>query len=172
VQASNRIKKLIRKDITMKMKTKIFSWALAIGAMAFTGCDKQDFVELNTNPDVLYSIRPEEQFFHSCAACAHAQDFEQFHENYRRINSLDADHRTPWLALMPLPSQSGEIRTSAWVFFTLAVGSTTTDVAVSWPKNMPEADRAARQMLVAMAEVVKIQYAFLCVRHQRSPGLF
>ena len=45
------------------MKKKLLSWALAIGAFSLTSCDKQAFVDLNTNPDVLYSVKPEEQFF-------------------------------------------------------------------------------------------------------------
>jgi hypothetical protein len=47
-------------------------------------CKKSAFVELNTNPNVLYTIKPEEQFLNS-AIQAHGSDFEQFYDNFRRI---------------------------------------------------------------------------------------
>ena len=46
-------------------------------ALLLGSCKKAAFVELNTNPNVLYSIKPEEQFLNS-AIQAHGQDFEQF----------------------------------------------------------------------------------------------
>ncbi len=68
----------------MQIKNKLFSTALALSALIFVGCQKQDFVALNTNPDVLYSVKPEEQFFNA-GRLAHSSDFEQFYDNYRRI---------------------------------------------------------------------------------------
>jgi len=43
--------------IQMQIKNKLFSTALALSALIFVGCQKQDFVALNTNPDVLYSVK-------------------------------------------------------------------------------------------------------------------
>ncbi len=141
----------------MKMKTKIFSWVLAVGAMTFTGCDKQDFVDLNTNPDVLYSIKPEEQFF-TAARLVHSSDFEQFYDNLRRINHWVQITVPQAGANAPTFTEFGNTNQRLGIFYP-GIGSTTTDVA-KLAEGMSDADRASRQMLVAMAEVVKIYYAF------------
>jgi hypothetical protein len=141
----------------MKMKTKIFSWVLAVGALAFTGCDKQDFVDLNTNPDVLYSIKPEEQFF-TAARLVHSSDFEQFYDNLRRINHWVQITVPQAGANAPTFTEFGNTNQRLGIFYP-GIGSTTTDVA-KLAEGMSDADRASRQMVVAMAEVVKIYYAF------------
>lgn len=141
----------------MQIKNKIFSTALALSALIFAGCQKQDFVALNTNPDVLYSVKPEEQFFNA-GRLAHGSDFEQFYDNYRRIMH--------WMQMST--AQGGNNATTFTEFgnfnarysvFYPALGSVTTDVA-KLTEKMSDADKASRQMLVAMAEVMKIYYAF------------
>jgi hypothetical protein len=141
----------------MKMKTKIFSWVLAVSAIAFSGCDKQDFVDLNTNPDVLYSIKPEEQFF-TATRLVHGSDFEQFYDVFRRINHWMQITVPLGGANAPTFSEWGNTNQRFSIFYP-GVGGTTTDVA-KLAGGMSDADKAARQMLIAMAEVVKIQYAF------------
>lgn len=141
----------------MQIKNKIFSTALALSALIFFGCQKQDFVALNTNPDVLYSVKPEEQFFNA-GRIAHSSDFEQFYDNYRRIMH--------WMQMST--AQGGNNATTFTEFgnfnarysiFYPGMGSVTTDVA-KLTEKMSDADKASRQMLVAMAEVMKIYYAF------------
>jgi hypothetical protein len=141
----------------MQIKNSIFSIALALSTLFFVGCQKQAFVDLNTNPDVLYSIKPEEQFF-TASRLAHSSDFEQFYDNYRRIMH--------WMQMST--AQGGNNATTFTEFgnfnarysiFYPGVGSVTTDVAKLADK-MSDADKAARQMLVAMSEVLKIYYAF------------
>jgi hypothetical protein len=141
----------------MQIKNKIFSTALALSALIFVGCQKKDFVALNTNPDVLYSVKPEEQFFNA-GRLAHSSDFEQFYDNYRRIMH--------WMQMST--AQGGNNATTFTEFgnfnarysiFYPGIGSVTTDVA-KLTEKMSDADKASRQMLVAMAEVMKIYYAF------------
>lgn len=141
----------------MHTKNKLFSITLVVGMMFAAGCQKQSFVELNTNPDVLYSVKPEEQFFNA-GRIAHGQDFEQFYDNYRRIMY--------WMQMST--AQGGNNATSFTEFgnfnarfsvFYPGVGSVTTDV-LKLTEKMTAEEKAARQMLVAMAEVLKIYYAF------------
>ena len=141
----------------MQIKNKLFTTALALSALIFVGCQKQDFVALNTNPDVLYSVKPEEQFFNA-GRLAHSSDFEQFYDNYRRImhwmqmsTAQGGNNATTF-------TEFGNFNARYSIFFP-GIGSVTTDVAKLTDK-MPAADKAARQMLVAMAEVIKIYYAF------------
>ena len=140
----------------MQIKNKLFTTALALSALIFVGCQKQDFVALNTNPDVLYSVKPEEQFFNA-GRLAHSSDFEQFYDNYRRImhwmqmsTAQGGNNATTF-------TEFGNFNARYSIFFP-GIGSVTTDVAKLTDK-MPAADKAARQMLVAMAEVIKIYYA-------------
>lgn len=141
----------------MQIKNKLFSTALALSALIFVGCEKQDFVALNTNPDVLYSIKPEEQFFNA-GRLAHGSDFEWFYDNYRRImhwmqmsTAQGGNNATTF-------TEFGNFNARYSIFFP-GIGSVTTDVA-KLTEKMSDSDKAARQMLVAMAEVMKIYYAF------------
>jgi hypothetical protein len=142
---------------TMQIKNKLFSITLAMSTLFFVGCQKDAFVKLNTNPDVLYSVKPEEQFFNA-GRVAHGQDFEQFYDNYRRIMY--------WMQMST--AQGGNNATSFTEFgnfnarysiFFPGMGSITTDV-IKLTEKMSAEDKAARQMLVAMSEVLKIYYAF------------
>jgi hypothetical protein len=141
----------------MQIKNKIVSTALALSALFFVGCDKQAFVDLNTNPDVLYSIKPEEQFFNA-GRLAHGSDFEQFYDNYRRIMHWVQISTTQGGNNATTFTEFGNFNARYSIFYP-GLGSVTTDVA-KLTARMSDADKAARQMLVAMSEVLKIYYAF------------
>jgi hypothetical protein len=141
----------------MQIKIKIFSWALAITALSFVGCKKEAFVELNTNPDVLYTIKPEEQFF-TAGRLTHGSDFEQFYDNFRRIMHWVQMSTAQGGNASATLTEVGNTNQRLSIFYP-GVGSVTTDVG-KLAEKMSESDKAARQMLVAMAEVMKIQYAF------------
>lgn len=137
-------------------KNKIVPIAvLAMAAIA--GCKKSAFVELNTNPDVLYSIRPEEQFLNA-GIIIHRQDFEQFYDVYRRsmiwmqMSTAQAGNASSTFTEIGLTNQRFSI-------FYPQLGTVTTDV-MKLAEGMSDADKAARQHLVAMAEVLRIYYAF------------
>jgi hypothetical protein len=57
---------------------------LAAAGLLITSCDKQDFVDVNTNPDALSSIPPQNQFLNASTQI-HSQDFEAYYDLYRRI---------------------------------------------------------------------------------------
>lgn len=141
----------------MQIRKKIYSTALALSALLFVGCDKQSFVDLNTNPDILYSVKPEEQFF-NIGRTAHGQDFEQFYDYYRRIMHWMQMSTTQGGNNAATFTEFGNFNARYSVFFP-ALGSITTDVG-KLTERLPDADKAARQMMVAMSEVMKIYYAF------------
>jgi len=68
------------------LKYKILLLA-TVGFLA-TSCDKQAFVDVNTNPDALSAVPPQNQFLNATVSI-HSQDFEAFYDLYRRI--------MPWL---------------------------------------------------------------------------
>ena len=53
-----------------------------------TSCEKDAFVDVNTNPDALSSVPPQNQFLNATISI-HSQDFEAYYDLYRRI--------MPWL---------------------------------------------------------------------------
>ncbi|HMP95106.1 MAG TPA: hypothetical protein PKD90_19655, partial [Phnomibacter sp.] len=137
-------------------KTTIYTAAFAALVMA-TGCKKQAFVDLNTNPDVLYSIKPEEQFFNA-GIQIHNQDFEQFYDNFRRtmywMQMSTGQAGNSGAALKEVGNTNQRLS-----IYMPALGTITTDVGVLISK-MSDQDKAARTHLAAMAEVLKIYYAF------------
>ncbi|WP_025762817.1 SusD/RagB family nutrient-binding outer membrane lipoprotein [Dyadobacter tibetensis] len=66
-----------------KFNKIIFSTSLLLLG-GLTACDKQDFVDINVDPDALSSIPPENQFMNA-ARGIHGQDFEAFYDFYTRI---------------------------------------------------------------------------------------
>src|SRR5690349_16175951 len=70
--------------------SRIFYITLIAGLAVTAGCKKSAFVDLNTDPNVLYSILPEEQFLNA-GIRAHNSDFEAFYDQYRRL--------MPWLQM-------------------------------------------------------------------------
>jgi len=121
------------------------------------GCKKSAFVELNTNPNTLYSIKPEEQFLNT-AIQAHGQDFEQFYDNYRRImywtqqSTANAGNGSVTLKTV------GNFNTRYGIFYP-TLGSILTDVQVLISK-LPVAEQAKYDQIKAIADIPKIYYAF------------
>lgn len=63
---------------------------IIITLAVFAGCKKQDFVDANIDPTVVYSVPPENQFLNG-SKTIFANDFEAYYEVYRNI--------MPWLQL-------------------------------------------------------------------------
>ena len=126
-------------------------------ALLFGSCKKSPFVELNTDPSVLYSIKPEEQFLNA-AIQAHGQDFEQFYDNYRRImfwtqqSTANAGNGTVTLKTV------GNFNARYSIFYP-GLGSVLTDVQVLISK-LPDADKPKYDQIKAIADIPKIYYAF------------
>jgi hypothetical protein len=71
------------------MKFLKYKLLLLVSAGLFvTSCEKQAFVDVNTNPDALSAVPPQNQFLNATISI-HSQDFEAYYDLYRRI--------MPWL---------------------------------------------------------------------------
>jgi len=132
---------------------------LAILAVAtgFGSCKKSAFVEQNTNPNTLYSIKPEEQFLNA-PITMHGQDFEQFYDNYRRIMfwmqqaTAQAGNNSVTLKTV------GNFNYRYGIFYP-GVGSILTDVQKLIEK-LPADQQAKYAQIYAIADIPKIYYAF------------
>jgi hypothetical protein len=140
------------------MKFYKYSYLTIVATALLLGsCKKSAFVELNTNPNVLYSIKPEEQFLNT-AIQAHGQDFEQFYDNYRRImfwtqqSTANGGNGTVTLKTV------GNFNSRYGVFYP-TLGSVLTDVQVLISK-LPDAEKAKYDQIKAIADIPKIYYAF------------
>ena len=67
----------------MKWSYKTILGLLVMG-MITSSCDKQDFVEINKDPDALATVPPENQLLNA-SLNLHSQDFEAFYYTFRRI---------------------------------------------------------------------------------------
>ncbi|MGN6436654.1 MAG: SusD/RagB family nutrient-binding outer membrane lipoprotein [Agriterribacter sp.] len=137
------------------MKFKYISAALLV--LLTASCKKADFVEKNTDPNVLYGVKPEEQFFNAPVR-AHNSDFEAYYDYYRRI--------MPWMQMNTgntgnsknFLTEVGNFNQRYGVFFP-QLGGILTDVQYIID-NMPEEEQAARVHMRAIPDVLKVYYAF------------
>lgn len=126
-------------------------------ALVMGSCKKSAFVELNTDPNVLYSIKPEEQFLNT-AIQMHGQDFEQFYDNYRRI-MFWTQQSTANTGNGPVTLKTvGNFNYRYGIFYP-TLGSILTDVQVLISK-LPDAEKPKYQQIGAIADIPKIYYAF------------
>ncbi len=131
--------------------------ALITASLAFGSCKKEAFVELNTNPNTLYSIKPEEQFLNA-AIQANGSDFEQFYDNYRRI-MFWTQQSTANAGNGPITLKTvGNFNARYGVFYP-SLGSVLTDVQVLISK-LPDTEKAKYDQIKAIADIPKIYYAF------------
>lgn len=140
----------------MKMYKKIFFSLTLIGALA-TSCRDEDFVEANTDPDVLNEIAPENQFL-SATLSMQGQDFEAFYDFYRRI--------MPWMQYVTPVNGNGANFTKNIDNFSQrysrlysGVGDALTDVEKLVEKMSAE-DQARYVYVVSIARILKAYYAF------------
>ena len=140
------------------MKLYKYSYLSVLAASLLIGsCKKADFVELNTDPGVLYSIKPEEQFLNAPIQI-HGNDFEQFYDNYRRIMY--------WMQQSTAQAGNGSITLKTlgnfnyrYSTFYPTVGATLTDVQKLIEK-LPAEEQAKYAQIKAISEVLRIYYAF------------
>ncbi len=139
----------------MKFKALLY---VSFGVLfAITGCKKDAFVEANTDPNILYGIKPEEQFLNA-AIRAHNSDFEAYYDYYRRI--------MPWMQMNAgntgnaknFLTEAGNFNQRYGVFFP-QLGSILTDVQKIIDK-LPEAEKAQYTQVYALVDILKIYYAF------------
>lgn len=60
------------------------SFLLATVGVLLISCEKQAFVDVNTNPDALSKVPPQNQFLNATISI-HSQNFEAYYDKYRRI---------------------------------------------------------------------------------------
>lgn len=140
------------------MRYKKYSFLVLLAATLFVGgCKKSAFVDLNTDPNTLYSIKPEEQFLNA-AIQAQGQDFEQFYDNYRRImfwtqqSTANAGNGSVTLKTV------GNFNSRYGIFYP-GLGSILTDVQVLISK-LPAEEQTKYAQINAIADIPKIYYAF------------
>ncbi len=131
--------------------------AILAAAVCFASCKKSAFVELNTNPNTLYSIKPEEQFLNAPISM-HGQDFEQFYDNHRRIMF--------WMQQATAQAGNNSVTLKTIGNFNYrygimypGVGSILTDVQKLIEK-LPADQQAKYAQIYAIADIPKIYYAF------------
>lgn len=141
----------------MKRKILNISLGLAVLLSALSSCKREAFIEANVNPNTLYDITPEEQFTNGCIAMFDA-DFEYYYDYYRIM--------MPWLQYHTPQNGNGKTFMSdvgnfnqRYNYFYTRVGNVLTDV-VQLIERMPEAEKAQRQHQKAIAQILKIYYAF------------
>lgn len=140
------------------MKYYKYSSVFLIAATLTLGsCKKEKFVELNTDPQVLASIKPEDQFLNA-AIQAHGQDFEQYYDNLRRIML--------WMQQATVLAGNGSVTlktvgnfNARYGVFYPALGAILTDVQ-HLIENLPDAEKAKYEQIKAIADIPKIYYAF------------
>ena len=145
-----------RNFITMKFYKYSLVTILA-AAFCFGSCKKAAFVDLNTNPNTLYSIKPEEQFLNA-PITLHGQDFEAFYDNYRRImfwmqqSTANAGNTSVTLKTI------GNFNNRYGIFYP-SLGGILTDVQKLIDK-LPADQKATYAQIYAIADIPKIYYAF------------
>lgn len=125
----------------------------------FQGCKKQDFVDANVDPSVVYTIKPENQFLNGSKAIFN-NDFEAYYEVYRNI--------MPWVQLnTPLNGNLKNFTEGTNPFsrydnlFGRGGGASLYDVNVSISK-LPEAQKASYIQLGAIARIL-LDYEYFYV---------
>lgn len=139
------------------MKKKNYIIYSALFLLLGNSCKKEDFVKDNTNPNVLYTIEPQEQFLNT-AIQVHGQDFEAFYDYYRRI--------MPWMQMntdingntKTFLNDVGNFNSRYGIFFP-TLGAQIADLN-NLISLKTEAEKPAYVQMAAIADVVKIYYAF------------
>lgn len=142
----------------MNAKYKTWTWVVALSCISLSGCKKEDFVELNTNPVILDKITPEQEFM-DASIRLNGDRLEWYYDNLRGI--------MPWMQMStPLNgngtsfiSESGNMRNVRYGLFYPSVGAALTDIQVMI-SQMSQEEQAKRVNQVAIAGIVKAYYAF------------
>ena len=121
------------------------------------GCKKSDFVEDNVNPDLIYSIKPQEQFLNATIR-EHNSDFEAYYDYYRRmmrwaqITTDISGNSKNFL------NDVGNFNQRYGVFYP-QMGATLTDIQ-EIINLMPDDQKGNYTSIAAIADIPKINYAF------------
>jgi len=140
----------------MKTYSKILFLASLFVLGTMSSCDKQDFVDINVDPDALSSIPPENQFANASRGI-HGQDFEAFYDFYTRI--------MPWMQYATdVRGNQGAFTTNMSNFSSrygalYSAGTQLYDVEKSVEK-LADNEQARFVHMIRIARILKAYYAF------------
>ncbi|RYF61082.1 MAG: SusD/RagB family nutrient-binding outer membrane lipoprotein, partial [Cytophagaceae bacterium] len=136
---------------------KYVSGALMATTLAFVGCQKQAFVDININPEGLTSVPPANQFLNATLN-VHNRDFEAFYDFYQRI--------MPWMQYTTALSGNAQNFTQVYDNFGqrygalyLGVGNALTDVE-KLVGNLPAEEQPRYTHMIRIARILKAYYTF------------
>ena len=141
----------------MKINYKAWLGLVGLLCISISSCKKEKFVELNTNPQLLDKITPEQQFMN---AIVRMQDrSEWYYDNLRGI--------MPWMQMSTglngngasFVSESGNMRNVRFGIFFPGVGASLSDVEYIISK-LPAEEQETRVHQLAITNIVKAYYAF------------
>ncbi|NQX42477.1 Starch-binding associating with outer membrane [Pedobacter steynii] len=141
----------------MKINYKAWIGLVGLLCISISSCKKEKFVELNTNPQLLDKITPEQQFMN---AIVRMQDrSEWYYDNVRGI--------MPWMQMATglngngasFVSESGSMRNVRFGIFYPGVGASLSDVEYIISKLSAE-EQETRVHQLAITNIVKAYYAF------------
>lgn len=142
----------------MKTKYKALMGLAVLMCASLSSCKKETFVELNTNPQILDKITPEQQFYNVSIRLTDNRS-EWYYDNLRGI--------MPWMQMStPLNgngvgfvSESGNMRNVRYGMFYPGIGAALTDIEYLISQMSAE-EKAKRVHQLAIAKIVKAYYAF------------
>src|SRR5687767_3943476 len=141
----------------ISIKNKFLFAVILFTALAGAGCKKSKFVEINTNPETLYDVPPENQFLNATIS-AHNTDFEWFYDFYRRI--------MPWMQYSTPNAGNAKTFIEDAGNFNQRYGNYFTNVGnrlVDIPRlieQMPETEQARRVHMKAIPYILFAHYTF------------
>ncbi|HEY8399098.1 MAG TPA: SusD/RagB family nutrient-binding outer membrane lipoprotein [Flavihumibacter sp.] len=136
--------------------TKRLLCVASVSLLGLTACDKQTYIDYNTNPQTIYNITSEEQFTNGAIAVFDA-DFEYYYDYYRIM--------MPWMQYftaangnsVTFMSEVGNFNQRRGYFYS-RVGNVLTDV-LEIIKLKPEAEQANYQHQAAITKILLTYYA-------------
>lgn len=142
----------------MKTTYKALMSLAVFGCITLVSCKKESFVELNTDPQKLDQITPEQQFFNTSIRITDNRG-EWYYDNLRGI--------MPWMQMstplngngVSFVSESGNLRNTRYDMFYPGIGGSLVDIEYLIAQMSAE-EQAKRVHQIAIAKVVKAYYAF------------
>lgn len=140
----------------MKHTRKFLIVAGSMSLLALGSCDKQTYIDYNTNPGVIYNLTPEQQFVNGSIAMFDA-DFEYYYDYYRIM--------MPWMQYFT--PANGNAKTfmqdignfnQRRGYFYSRVGNNLADV-LEIINRSSETEKANRQHQVAITKILMTYYA-------------
>lgn len=141
----------------MKMLNNKIILGFAFSCVLATGCSDQDYVDANTNPDVLDAVPPQNQFLDATLSLQ-GQDFEAYYDTYRRI--------MPWMQYVTPVNGNGDNFTRNIDNFSqrysrlyIGVGDALTDLE-KLVEDLSEEEEPQYVYMVNIAHILRAYYTF------------